>query len=91
MTQVTAMTVPVSEGGCVPLSVLPLPPGEDVNCLVPPDPECPVKPLTEVAEGGLGGGGLDDDGVRGIIVFIGVGARGDKVLNYQVNFQKWPK
>ena len=49
------MTVPVAEEGCVPVSVLPLPPGEEVDCLLPPEPECPIKTLAEVAEGGLRG------------------------------------
>ena len=46
------MTIPVS-GEAVPVSTLPLPPGEEVDCLLPPEPECPLKTLAEVAEAGM--------------------------------------
>ena len=52
MNPVTTMTIPVS-GEAVPVSTLPLPPGEEVDCLLPPEPECPLKTLAEVAEAGL--------------------------------------
>ena len=46
------MTIPVSEEVAL-VSVLPLPPGEEVDCLLPPGPECPLRSLAEVAGVGL--------------------------------------
>ena len=34
----------------VPVSVLPLPPGEDIDCLLPPELECPLVNIAEVGE-----------------------------------------
>ena len=34
----------------VPVTMLPLPPGEDVDCLLPPELECPLVNITEVGE-----------------------------------------
>ena len=39
----------------MPVSVLPLPPGEEVACLLPPEAECPQVRLAEAGEGRVAG------------------------------------
>ena len=39
----------------MPVSVLPLPPGEEVACLLPPEAECPQVGLAEAGEGRVAG------------------------------------
>ena len=48
------MTVTLSEDDVL-VSVMPLPPGEDVDCLLPPEPECPLRSLDEVGGGEVRG------------------------------------